>query len=85
MASKLLVEYFVLHTYFLLDATYSFLYRHLQEECLIREIMMKQGIYTIGKRFLVGMNCILEAELFEKSAVEFKVDILSRKIMFCIS
>jgi hypothetical protein len=26
MASKLLMEYFVLHTYFLLDATYSFIF-----------------------------------------------------------
>lgn len=29
MASKLLLEYFVLHTYFLLDTTYSFLSRNL--------------------------------------------------------
>jgi hypothetical protein len=26
MASKLLMEYFILHTYFLLDATYSFIF-----------------------------------------------------------
>lgn len=31
MASELLLEYFVLHTYFLLDTTYSFLSRNLMK------------------------------------------------------
>ncbi|KAI9115836.1 hypothetical protein K1719_012766 [Acacia pycnantha] len=83
MASKLLVEYFVLHTYFLLDATYSFLYRHLQEECLIREIMMKRGIYTSGKRFLVGMNCILEGRLCFAFPKEVE-QLVERKILLKI-